>query len=129
VACFNVVALLQNCSRLNADCRTHLESCARLTAERSQVRDELRLQLEDFERRETIMEEKRKEIHDERKRLWNTRNNLTCRSCRKQLGGTSSKDEAMGRRTAGDGQNDLVVSVDLSNSLVALKGSTHSRPA
>jgi hypothetical protein len=56
--------------------------CKKLTEERAEIRDELRMQLELFERREIQMEERKKQLLTERRRLWNTRANVTCRHCR-----------------------------------------------
>ena len=97
--------------------------CQKLTKERSEVRDELKFQLEEFERKEIQMEEKKKKLQIERKKLWHTKDNLICQSCQgpflanqlnQQLPGEEAKDwqRLEATRTAGDGQNQLLVSIE-----------------
>jgi len=54
--------LKQTCSRLQCECRSHLESCSRLSRDRAEVSSELRAQLEAVEVREASLEEKRKAL-------------------------------------------------------------------
>ncbi len=129
----------QECSRLRTECRSYLQTCQRLTGERcvvgdrnfslvalicdislfssrAEVRSELQAQLEAFERKELHMEEKRRSLVQERKRLWNTKSSIVCSKCKLPLsypaggGGSNLVDrhQPPDKRTAGDGQNGLV---------------------
>ncbi len=101
---------------------------------RTEVRTELQAQLEAFDRKEHQMEEKRRAMAQERRKLWNTKNSVLCSRCRYMcsvlkyffiihkflsrtpLASAHSNSELHllaggggGARTAGDGQNGLVV--------------------
>ncbi len=108
------------------------------------MRAELQAQLEAFDRKEALMEEKKRalaQVHmeqghlvskcsfyiltiiltffKERRRLWNTKNSVLCSRCKSPLlhSATSMQDlrshhhlhDEEGKRTAGDGQNELLV--------------------
>ena len=89
-----------------------------MTRERAEIRDELKLQLEEFSRKERHLEEKKLRLSEERKKLWNTRDTLICQKCRLSLADrkheeipaeVNSGHALREERTAGDGQNHLLV--------------------
>ena len=71
----------QTCNRMRQDCREHLNTSQHLTNDRKQVLKDLKSQLESLAKIERQIDEKKKLLNQERKRLWNTRSSVVCSQC------------------------------------------------
>lgn len=97
-----------------------METSQRLSQERIEGRNALHLQLETLQRQEQQLEDKRRALIQERKRLWSARNAISCSKCQNNLnvadgimyaGNSESQlDGVHAMRGPGDGQNNSAVS-------------------
>lgn len=119
--------LFQTCNRIRQDCRAHLNTSQHLTGDRKQVLKDLKTQLGSLAKIERQIEEKKKLLNQERKRLWNTRSSVVCSQCQVPMVGgpvgvtTTALDPdtittvgggaggfVVNNRSLGDGQHSIV---------------------
>ena len=102
-----------------------METSQRLSQERVEGRNALHLQLETLQRQEQQLEDKRRALIQERKRLWSARSAILCSKCQNNLNvadgvmmgyagnSESHVDAGHAMRGPGDGQNNSAVSIKL----------------
>ena len=100
-----------------------METSQRLSQERVEGRNALHLQLETLQRQEQQLEDKRRALIQERKRLWSARSAILCSKCQNNLNvadgvmgyagnSESHLDGVHTMRGPGDGQNNSAVSLN-----------------
>lgn len=99
---------------LRQESRRCLEVAQQLGDQRSEAKRALHHQLDQIQRKEAQLEETRRNLIQERKRLWNTRRSIFCSKCQSDLtNGLHEESHAVNsktmrpppNRTAADGQN------------------------
>ena len=112
--------ILQGTSKLQNECRTHLNDCLALEASRQEVLINVEKKLHGITQAEENINKSKLDLMKERKRLMNTRNSILCSACQQPLADRYEMKKHgltnLGLRTAGDGEHNFFeVSMNLNS--------------
>ena len=103
--------IFQVTSKLQNECRIHLNDCLALEASRQEVLINVEKKLQGITQIEENINKSKLDLMKERKRLMNTRNSILCTACQQPLADRYEMKKHvltnLGLRTAGDGEHNF----------------------